>query len=258
MLFRSPKTLETKCWNLILSLKEQVFISKDELVKVEAAIDRFAQVGDAGLIDTMNRSVSIALIPRYRAAIEWLNKVPDRDPQSFGIYKSLSSVEIMDMLTSSAMSKQITRDRLNEIFLEAQAMIETTTFSFWDARSFRAHALVCLRLGKYADALKSVNLASGLRSDIDSVIPDGERDQYPHPINLAILAMSHYQLAQPLPESDPARAEHLAAANEALAQCQAIMADPNALDENGKPWSEDRAAQSLLAEAEALIGGGEE
>ena len=36
-----------------------------------------------------------------------------------------------------------------------------------------------------------------------------------------------------------------------------LMADPTALNDDGKPWAEDRIAQSLLAEGEALIGGGE-
>jgi len=80
----------------------------------------------------------------------------------------------------------------------------------------------------------------------------------PHPYDSAILTMAHFQLAQPLAEPDPARAEHFAEASKALAQCQAIMADPDALTPDGKPWSEDPIARSLLAEAEALIEGTDE
>ena len=127
-----------------------------------------------------------------------------------------------------------------------------------DQRSQRPFALASYREGEYKAALDAITLAAQYRAAmLDD--PATEMDESsPHPYDAAILAMSHFQLAQPLPESDPARAEHLAAANEALAQCQAIMADPAALDPDGNPWAEDRIAQSLLAEAEALIGGGDE
>ena len=39
----------------------------------------------------------------------------------------------------------------------------------------------------------------------------------------------------------------------ALTQLRALMADPAAKDEAGKPWSADEDAKALLKEAEALI-----
>tara|TARA_R110002096_G_scaffold435816_1_gene663002 strand:+ start:13820 stop:17806 length:3987 start_codon:yes stop_codon:yes gene_type:complete len=51
-------------------------------------------------------------------------------------------------------------------------------------------------------------------------------------------------------ESDEARARY------AFDLARAIMADPQALNPDGTPWAEDRIAQSLLTEAEALIGSG--
>jgi len=42
-------------------------------------------------------------------------------------------------------------------------------------------------------------------------------------------------------------------AHDALSKAHAIMSDPTALNDAGVPWSQDRDAIALMAEAEALI-----
>jgi len=120
-----------------------------------------------------------------------------------------------------------------------------------DQRSQRPFALASYREGEYQAALNAITLAAEYRA----ATPMDESS--PHPYDAAILAMSHFQLAQQLAEADPALGEHLAAASQALENCRTIMTNPEALNDNGQSWAEDPIAQSLLTEAEALIGGHE-
>ena len=87
------------------------------------------------------------------------------------------------------------------------------------------------------------------------------------PCELSILAMIRFKLITAAPDSIAAAArvdqrilgmmmsadELEEAARSALSRARAIMADPNALDDSGRPWSENPDAQALLKEAEALI-----
>ncbi len=127
-----------------------------------------------------------------------------------------------------------------------------------DQRSQRPYALAMYRAEQYKAALTAITLAAKFRAGMPDDPATLMDESAPHPFDAAILAMAHFQLARGLPESDPARAEHLVEANKALAQCQSIMADSLALNGAGQPWAEDRIAQSLLAEAEGLIGESEE
>ncbi len=87
------------------------------------------------------------------------------------------------------------------------------------------------------------------------------------PCELSILAMVRFKLMAAAPEWIAAAArvdqrilgstmsadELQAAARSALSRAREIMADPSALDDSGRPWSENPDAQALLKEAEELI-----
>ncbi len=260
-----PKTIEAKTWAAISRLNDMFFITNDELQVVENSIDLYSQRGDASVVERMFYSVSNALIPQYHDSMRWINKLSgiDQDKRRMlrWTHKSLSAHGILSRLTEDGILQSSDQTRLQSIQLDTQSMVSSTTFSFIDAAALQAHALVLYRLGEYSDALDSATTATGLRKDIEGAFPEDSQKRTQNLIEQSILAMSHFQLAQPLPESDPARVEHLAAAKEALENCQAIMTDPTALNPEGQPWADNRIAQSLLAEAEGLIEeeeGGEE
>jgi len=87
-------------------------------------------------------------------------------------------------------------------------------------------AIAYCRLGRAGEALRHLN---AVKAD-------------PSPIMEALVTcLAHATLG------------HTTAARSALSRARAIMSDPSALDDSGRPWSENPDAQALLKEAEALI-----
>ncbi|MFN5945183.1 MAG: WD40 repeat domain-containing protein, partial [Phycisphaerae bacterium] len=274
------RALEARAWGLVAAMNASD-TERYDLDLVASAIDAYAQAQSSNDADAMRMGVALALIPRYRQAMEWfktnggMQVIDDGQRRNIGM---LCISIYMSTLTQWGANESAWSLHLGEVVSDCDEFANAPIFSgLWVDQEA---ALICAALASHrrnetVEALVRLNRAVELRSGSIAApaavrISYGGREQGQNALQILIRALVHQQLASSSPESlaavgevdkaaDPALKaplatdEHRQRAREALASAKALMQP--AADGTPSPWANDEDAKALIAEAEALIGG---
>ncbi len=274
------RALEARAWGLVAAMNASD-TERYDLDLVASAIDAYAQAQSSNDADAMRMGVALALIPRYRQAMEWFKTNGGMQVIDDGQRRNIGMLCIgiyMSTLTQWGANESAWSLHLGEVVSDCDEFANAPIFSgLWVDQEA---ALICAALASHrrnetVEALVRLNRAVELRSGSIAApaavrISYGGREQGQNALQILVRALVHQQLASSSPESlaavgevdkaaDPALKAPLAAdehrqrAREALARAKALMLP--AADGTPSPWANDEDAKALIAEAEALIGG---
>lgn len=250
---QDARTRETFAWSLIAGIANNRWNVDSEALA--SAIEAYRSVGDPAIASQLTYAVSNTLIPRFRASMAWLDKLPKEDHRSDQgtrwNHGSLCSGIYMDMLVDWPHNSDKLTPKLPDVIQDCQALCDFGTI-VWQFRASEHStlALALFRTNALPEALEAVSKAVSIRSIAQAEAARigtqlRAEDHGESPIDLSILAIVQHQLSQ-IPGADPTLST---VAHDAFVKARSIMSDPA----SAETWAKDPDAQSLFREAEALI-----